>query len=177
MTEPGRGRWGSPFSWLRCRRISKSHGCKNHESCSVPLPWQGQSQHSLPFTLQAVTGVLAENIVIPELFSTSLEPFPAASLLRCLPHVRDTSRPLYLFLLYKIHKLKTLHISSMVSSPIHQAGISLLLMLCPFLDKDTQHWKTTSIFLSIFLKEEFHASATSNLQDSSSCRLYRLFCY
>ena len=148
--EPGRGRRDSPFSWLRRRRISKSHGCKNHESCSVPLPWQGQSQHPLPFTLQAVTGALMENGVTPELSSTSSEPFPAPPLPRCLPHFRETSHLLYLLLLYKIHKLKTLYISSMVSFPIHQAGISRLLVRCPFLDKDTQQTLKNNFTFSIF---------------------------
>lgn len=150
VTEPGRGKWDSPF-WLRCARISKSHGCKNHESCSVPpLPWQGQSQPPLSLTLQAVTGALTENAVIPELSSTSSEPFPAPSLPRCLPHFRETSHLLYLFLLYKIHELKTLYISSMVSSPVHQAGISLLLVLCPFLGKDTQQTLKNNFTFSFY---------------------------
>ena len=118
-----------------------------------------------------------ENGVTPELSSTSSEPFPAPPLPRCLPHFRETSHLLYLLLLYKIHKLKTLYISSMVSFPIHQARISRLLVRCPFLDKDTQQTLKNNFTFSIFFKEEFRAFATSNLQDSSSCRLYRLFCY
>lgn len=99
VTKPGRGRWDSPFSWLRCGRISKSHGCKNHESCSVSFPRQGQSQHPLPFTLQTVTGALTENAVIPDL-SYTIEVFPSSSLTR-VPAIiqKDQPPPLPIFII------------------------------------------------------------------------------
>lgn len=169
MTEQVKDRWDSSFSWLRCPRTSKSHGCKNQESCSVSsVPWQGQSQPTpaLPLTLQAVTEALTENTVIPQLFSTSSEvlPYPGA----CHTSERPATSFTYF---YCIRSMNWRHCISLFSSPIHQAGISLLLVLCPFLDKDIQETLKNNFTFSFFFKEEFHAFSMSKPQDSSCCHL------
>lgn len=172
MTEQVKDRWDSSFSWLRGPRTSKSHGCKKQESCSVSsVPWQGQSQPApaLPLTLQVVTEALTENTVIPQLFSTSSEPFPGPPLPRWLLHFRETSHLLYLFLLYKIHELKTLHISVFLSNSSSRNFPSLSALSFPGQGHSRDIEKQLHFFF--FFKEEFHAFSMSKLQDSSSCHL------
>lgn len=76
---------------------------------------------------------------------------------RCLPHFRETSHLLYLFLLYKIHELKTLHISVFISNSSSRNFPSLSALSFPGQGHSRDIEKQLHIFF-FFLKRNFMLS-------------------